>query len=143
MRREGNNIFLTLDEWQAAGLSYKTYENDRQRGYLQTANRACNGRGVEIIWQSIVKECRKLAIKGKLGDLEKKLLQNEIKRYIREDAELKTFFTDYELPDGQTLGEKDYKTAIKYYNNAILLKAIGVMLQSIKSEHKSKGNNIG
>jgi hypothetical protein len=119
------------------------YDNDRKRGYLQTANRGCNGRAVEIIWQSIVKECRKLAIKGKLGDPEKQCMVGTLERYIREDAEIKTFFTDYELPDGQTLGGKDYKKALEYYHNAIVLEAAGAMLQSMRSERRSKGNNIG
>jgi hypothetical protein len=143
MRREGSHILITLDEWQAAGLSFDMYRNDRQRGYLQTANRGCNGRVVEIIWQSIVKECRKAAIRGKLGDPEKKCMVSTLEQYVRENAELKSFFTDYELPDGQTLGGKDYNKALEYYNNAIVLEAAGAMLQSLKSNRKSKGNNIG
>jgi hypothetical protein len=143
MRREGNNILITLDEWQMAGLSYKMYENDKQRDRLQTVKRGCNRRPVEIIWQSIVDECRKATIKGKLGDPERKCMVGTLERYIRENAEIKTFFTDYELPDGQTLGGKDYKKAVEYYNNAIVLAAAGTMLKALKAEHRSKGNNIG
>ena len=143
MRREGSHILITLDEWQAAGLSYFAYENDRRAGYLQTANRGCNGRAVEIIWQSIVKECRKAAIRGKLGDPERKCMVSTLEQYIRESAELKSFFTDYELPDGQTLGGKDYNKALEYYNNAIVLEAAGAMLQSMRAHRRAGGNQVG
>ena len=144
MRLEGSNILLTLDEWQAAGLSFDMYRHDKQRNYLQTANRACNGRGVEIIYQSIAKECRKTALKAYFkGDPEKMYVQNELERHIQENAEIKSFFTNYQLPDGQTLGEKAYKKALEYYNNAIILDAAGAMFQSVKAHKKAGGNAAG
>ncbi|MDR0295175.1 MAG: hypothetical protein LBH91_03155 [Prevotellaceae bacterium] len=139
MRRNGNNILITLDEWIAAGLSYKTYENDRQRKYLQTANRACYGVGVEIIYNSIVKECRKQAIIDKFGDPVKKCHVYELERYIREDVEVKSFFTDYELNSGERLALKNHDKAVEYYNNAIVLMAAVDMLKQIKSKRRAIG----
>jgi hypothetical protein len=103
MRREGNNILITLDEWQAAGLSYNMYDNDRKRGYLQTANRACNGRAVEIIWQSIVKECRKNAIKEKLGNPEDICSVSQFADSVVPDTAAQEFYNSYLLPDGRHL----------------------------------------
>jgi hypothetical protein len=144
MRREGSNILLTLNEWQAAGLSYNMYENDKRRECLRTANCGGGGHVVEIIYQSIAKECRKEALKAYFkGDPEKMMVQNELVRHIRESGEIKAFFTDYRLPDGQTLGEKNYKKVLEYYNNAIVLEAAGAMHQSIKAHKKAGGNAVG
>ncbi|MDR3132546.1 MAG: hypothetical protein LBU42_00785 [Prevotellaceae bacterium] len=103
MRREGNNILITLDEWQAAGLSYNMYDNDRKRGYLQTANRGCNGRVVEIIWQSIVKECRKQAIIARHGKPEDICSVLQFADSIMPDVAAQNFYNSYLLPDGRHL----------------------------------------
>jgi hypothetical protein len=103
MRREGNNILITLDEWQASGLSYELYLSDKKRGYLQTANRACNGRAVEIIWQSIVKECRKQAIIARHGNPPDVCSVSQFADGIVPDVAAQEFYNKYLLPDGRHL----------------------------------------
>jgi hypothetical protein len=103
MRREGNNILITLGEWQASGLSYNMYDNDRKRGYLQTANRGCNGRAVEIIWQSIVKECRKQAIIARHGNPPDICSVSQFADSIMPDVAAQEFYNSYLLPDGRHL----------------------------------------
>jgi hypothetical protein len=126
MRREGSHILITLDEWQAAGLSYKTYKNDRQRGYLQTANRACNGRGVEIIWQSIVKECRKQAIIARLGNPEDVCSVSQFADSVVPDAAAQEFYNSYLLPDGRHLPAE---RIAEYTANVQVLNAIETALK--------------
>jgi hypothetical protein len=141
MRREGRNILITLAEWQEAGLSVVLYKSDRKRGYLRTANRGCNSRGVEIIWQSIVKEDRRAAIAAKFGDPGKTCAVSELEQYIRDDAAVKAFFAEYELPNGQALGGKNYDRVEEYYANAIVLEAAGRMLAARRNFRSSRGGS--
>ena len=91
----------------------------------------------------VAKEARRRAIIGRYGDPVKKCRIKELERYISEDAETKSFFTDYELDNGEHLGLKNYGKAVEYYNNAIVLKAAGSMLKQLKSKRRSLGIKTG
>lgn len=52
MRYDNDRLLITLPEWEAAGLTYTMYETARKRKQLE-ATRACNGRPVEIYFDSL------------------------------------------------------------------------------------------
>jgi len=54
--------YITIDQWEKAGLSYTMYKNDRKRGKLKTLGRSCNGNKVKIIVESIVDDNKREAI---------------------------------------------------------------------------------
>ncbi len=139
MRRDGNNILITLDEWMAAGLSYKTYENDRQRRYLQTANRACYGNGVEIIWGSIAKEGRRAAIVARHGKPEDVCSVSQFADSIGPDAKAQQFYNDYLLPDGRHLPAE---RIVEYTANVEVLNAIICGLADWKGRKRSLGGSV-
>jgi hypothetical protein len=139
MRREGNNILITLDEWQVAGLSVYDYKNDKHAGYLQTANRACNGRAVEIIWQSIVKECRKDAIKGKLGDPEDVCSVSQFADSIVPDTAAQEFYNSYRLPDGRHLPAE---RIAEYVANVQVLNAIEKAFKDRRGTRRALSGNV-
>jgi hypothetical protein len=139
MRREGNNILITLDEWQAAGLSYFAYENDRRSGYLQTAHRACNGRAVEIIWQSIVKECRKAAIIARLGKPEDVCSVSQFADSVVPDVAAQEFYNSYLLPDGRHLPAE---RIAEYVANAQVLNAIVRAFKDRRGTKRALGGSV-
>ena len=138
MRKDGNNILITLDEWQAAGLSYFTYKADKRRGYLQTANRGCYGTGVEIIWQSIAKEDRKRAIISVHGKPEDNCATNQLAGWITIDTAAQEFYNSYTLPDGRHLSEE---RIAEYIMNAQVLNAITRAMADRRGTKRAMGGS--
>lgn len=58
---------ISIDEWKAAGLTYKQYKNDRSRGKL-VATRATRNKPVQIEVDSIKDPAKKAKIIAKYGD---------------------------------------------------------------------------
>jgi putative transposase len=58
---------ISLEQWKAAGLSYKQYENDRERGKLE-ATRGARNKPVQIYFDGIEDETKKAKIIAKFGD---------------------------------------------------------------------------
>jgi hypothetical protein len=139
MRRDGSNILITLDEWLAAGLSIFDYKNDKHAGYLKTANRACYGNGVEIIWSSIAKESRRQAIIKRHGKPEERCSVSELESLISPDAAAMSTFSEYLLPDGRSLRPE---VQLEYYNNAIVLNALNILRNSRRSARRSLSGSV-
>ena len=110
---------ITLDEWKAAGLSYKMYENDKQRGRLKTLGHGCRNKPVEIIWDSL-RPARK-ALLMHPADEQQTPQGNEVEQVLEHDTEAYNFFTRYMKPDGTPLDPEKIKT---YYATACVLNAI-------------------
>ena len=110
---------ITLDEWKAAGLSYKMYENDKQRGRLKTLGHGCRNKPVEIIWDSL-RPARK-ALLMHLTDEQATPGGNEVEQALEHDTRAYNFFTTYIKPDGSPLDPEKIKT---YYATACVLNAI-------------------
>ena len=110
---------ITLEEWIGAGLSYKMYKNDKQRGKIKTLGHGCRNKPVEIIWDSL-RPARK-ALLMHPADEQQTPQGNEVEQVLEHDTEAYNFFTRYMKPDGTPLDPEKIKT---YYATACVLNAI-------------------
>ena len=118
---ETYGVLLTLHDWQMAGLSYSLYEKDRQRGHLSTTGRACQGREVEIVYDKL-RDDRKRVIDAVFGNtIERMSDQPALVEHIRPDAKARDFFNSYR-PEGDA--SRYVKRIKEYTNDAILLNAM-------------------
>lgn len=132
-------LCITISEWQSAGLTYKQYKNDKQRGYLRTLNRGGYGREVLIEWDTLRGD-RKDALMAIIGDPHKKAHRIILNDYIRPDHEAARFFANYLLPDGRKL---DQEAQRKYLSEACLLNAIRAYIGDIRTRRRSIGMRKG
>ena len=118
-------LVLSIGEWQKAGLSYSVYEKDRQRGYLTTTGRACQGREVEIVYSNLREDRRKMidAVFG--SDIKRMANRPALLEHIKPDAQARDFFTCYR-PDGDATYYT--KRINEYINDATLLNAMQSLL---------------
>lgn len=123
MRTEGLDILLTLDEWEESGLKISDYENDKRAGKLQVASRGCRGSRVEIIWSSIKRAERRLAIISKFGEPER-MLKKEAP--IRLDEQARAYYTAWRTRGGEPLSSDKIG---EYVLRASAFKAIVEMLR--------------
>lgn len=118
---ETYGVVLTIGEWQKAGLSYSLYEKDRQRGYLTTLGRACQGREVEIVYSGLRAD-RKQKIKEVFGsDIRRMADRPALLEHIRPDVQARDFFACYRPAGDATHYTKRIN---EYINDAILLNAM-------------------
>lgn len=139
MRKDGNSILITLDEWTSAGLSFELYKSDKKRGYLQSSNRASFGNGVEIIWQSIVKEARKQAIIARHGKPEDICSVATFSAKVETDAKAQQFYNDYLLPDGRHLSPE---RIAEYTANVEVLTAVICGMNDRKGTKRALGGRV-
>jgi hypothetical protein len=137
MRREGNDILITLGEWLEAGLSFALYKSDKKRGYLRTACRGGNGREVEIVWQSVVKEHRRQAIIGRHGRPDAVCSVTQFADSVTPDAAAREFYHGYLLPDGRHLPAE---RIAEYVANVEVLKAIETGVKERVGYRRSLGS---
>jgi len=113
--------YITIDQWEKAGLSYTMYKNDRKRGKLKTLGRSCNGNKVKIIVESIVDDNKREAILKTIANPEKDTRKASFIERIVLDEEAKTFFAGIKLADGKNLPEERQR---RYVLNASIFNLI-------------------
>ena len=135
---ETYGLVLSVEEWQQAGLSYAVYEKDRQRGYLTTTGRACQGRGVEIVYSNL-RDDRKRIIDASLGAaIHRMATRPALLEHIRTDIQARDFFTGYR-PDGDATHY--VKRINEYINDATLLNAMQSLLNERNAYRRTRNGN--
>ena len=124
---------ITLDEWIDAGLSYKMYENDKQRGKLKTLGRAAYGKPVLIIWDSLTPD-RKAMLQHL--DSGATVRHNEVEQAMEHDTEAYHYYTGYRRADGTPLDPDKIKT---YYATACVLNAMIKIYNDRTAIHRRQG----
>lgn len=129
--------YITLKQWENAGLSYDQYKWDRRKGKLQTAdNRACRGKSVKIILESIKDDDKKLAIIETLKNTKKDTRKDSFIERIETDPSAVEFFKSVKLADGKSLPIAKQK---EYCLNASIFN----LLQKIYSEEETARKKFG
>jgi hypothetical protein len=131
-----NPTVITLSQWINAGLTYKEYENDKQRYFLRTS-RACKNTEVQIEWDSIL-EKRKAVLRAKYGDPAPRGSQI-FADVVQPDPEAYTYFSNYKLGDGRSL---PLEAINEYCANAAVLKAVGKVANDSITMRRNKGNAV-
>lgn len=132
-------LCITVDEWLSAGLSYKQYDNDRQRNYLNVVRKGGGGHPALIEWDTLRTD-RKEAIMATMGDPRKLAHRAILEDYIKPDHEAAKFFANYLLPDGRKL---DMQAQKKYLSEACLLNAVRAYIAETRTRRKAIGMRKG
>lgn len=113
------SINITLNDWQAAGLTYDQYRRQLRNGNI-VATRATRNNPVEIQFSSIPPKYKKMLV-AQLGDIAEHKTRSTFVERIENDDKAITFYTNYLLEDGRNLPSKNVK---QYIADAMVLNTI-------------------
>lgn len=115
MRLLNDILYIDLDEWKSAGLTFENYKSCRRRKQL-TATRAVTNKPVEIDFESITRQDIKDQINAHYdGDIYKAAEQLIIKQYLKPDDEAFKYYLNSGLADNLV---DQYTTAASWMNLA-------------------------
>lgn len=121
------NLAISVNDWCAAGLTYRQFIDDSQKGRLEIAERSKNGN--TLIWVDSIKRPERMrAIEAAFG----KAKPTATDMYdLTIDTKAREFFARYTKPDGSPL---ESRLQTEYTNRASLLetmrKALAVQINS-------------
>jgi len=121
-------------------LTPSNYRQLKARGNINVLRRGCKNSPALISFESLPDRFRKTVI-VKIGNRNPYdvVRTNMIEGYIQHSANLTDFFDTYQLADGRNLPKK---TRREYYFNAIVLEAVGRMLEAKRAKHVSMGKTL-
>ncbi len=134
---EDNTIVITVNDWLNAGLSYKQYDHDRDRGFLKLARRGINGNS-EIDVSSIRRPERLRVIEAAYGKIEKHRQKTSIYA-VEIDTEARNFYLGYTTPEGFPL---DPVKVEEYTNQASILNALKTGLEKQLAARAKAGKRL-
>lgn len=102
---------------------------------IQVPRRACKGRPALVAYESMP-ERYKSAIEAITGDPYKKVEENELLKYIKEDTAALTFYRKYRYGEDKALPDE---TIREYYANVQVMNAIGELLAMRKAMRSKLG----
>lgn len=118
---EQHKLVLTITDWEAAGLTYTSYENLRKRGQL-IATRSCPGRPVEIEFESLPDRFKQ-HLNSFYGDVYAYEKECGLFDLLKPDQAAVHFYQDYIIPaTGLNLPEQyitQYIQAAQWLNLAL------------------------
>lgn len=131
-----DKLCITMSDWEAAGLTYSQYENDKRNGFLRVARHGGYGRLLLIDFDSIMKNDRRNAIIAKHGDPRKSAEGKKLQDSIVIDSNAIEFYSNYTLGDGRFLPEGNAST---YAINASILNALVIKFNESRTVRRAKG----
>jgi len=119
-------------------MSKSNYDYHVRSGNLVVRQRACKGRVAMVDLSSMPERFKRPVYNLWREDIEYFQTGRLLQKYIEEDNEAMAFFTKYVTPSGGPLKPEQI---IEYYNNAVVLNAVQVLLNKRRSSRKSLSNN--
>lgn len=107
------NLAISVNDWEAAGLTYRQFCHDSHKGHLKIVRRGING-NTWIAVDSIQRPDRMAAIEAAYGKVKKDVTDTYA---LRIDTNARAFFTNYVREDGTPL---DAEKVLEYTNRASL-----------------------
>jgi hypothetical protein len=124
-----NNVLAVEAGWlfEEEVLTKSNYDQLKARGNIDIVRRGCLNTPALVSFESLPDRFRETVI-VKLGNRDPYdvVRTNLIEGYIQHSAGLTDFYETYELADGRNLPKRARR---EYYNNAIVLDAVGKMLE--------------
>lgn len=121
-------------------VTENAYKSLGQRENWIVSRRACPGQPALIDWDSMPARFKNAVIALE-GDPKKILLKSFLEQNIKPDQAASKFFNEYELQDGRRLIQTNPEAAHEYYNNAIVLNAINVVLSRRRGKRNALTNS--
>lgn len=131
-----NTLVLSVNDWCKAGLTYKQFNHDSYRGYLEIYQRGINGNTL-IDVKSIKRKDRLEVIEAAYGKIEDAKESSIF--YVELDTAAREFFTSYLKPDGTKL---EPKQALKYIHRASIFEGVKRGLQAQQAARARAGRRI-
>lgn len=137
-----NNTLAVPANWlfEEEIISFSNYKKLNQRGNINILRRGCLNTPALVAYDSLPERFKKEVV-VKLGNKNpyEVVKTSLIENYIQHSAKLTEFFESYKLSDGRNLPRETRK---EYYNNAIVLEAIGTLLENKRSKRASMGKKL-
>lgn len=132
--------YITIDQWQAAGLSYDQYKWDKRVGKLQTeTKRSCRGKKVKILLESIQDDAKRQAILDKFKAPEKEARYTTFIERIVLDPEAQAFFAD----KNKACDAKGNELPVAKQKTYVLNASIFNLLETIYAEQEAERKRFG
>jgi len=121
-------------------ITPSNYRNLSQRNQVNVLRRGCLNTPALVSYDSLPKRFKE-AVVVKLNNKNPYdvVKMNLIENYIQHSVKLTEFFETYKLGDGRNLTKE---TRREYYNNAIVLEAIGNLLSNKRAKRASMGKRM-
>lgn len=133
-----NNILTVEAGWmiEQGVMSATNYRNLSNRGDIQVVRRACRNTPALVAYDSMPDRYKK-AITEKVGNVRQAAKQNVLEGLIEHSATASGYFEDYMIDDDRHLPADKRR---EYYTNAIVLEAVGRLMESRNAKRKALGN---
>ncbi|MDR2148882.1 MAG: hypothetical protein LBE91_20775 [Tannerella sp.] len=121
-------------------LTKPTYDKLSRRGSIDVLRRGCQNTPALVAWDSIPDRFKR-AVKVELGDKNPydAVKSSLIESCVEHSAAVSDFFDTYALSDGRNLPKEKRK---EYYANAIILDAVGKLLENKRMKRASMGKKL-
>lgn len=119
-------------------FNYDQYKYLTRTRQMNVVRKACRNTPALVSYDSIP-ERFKPAIRDILGDVYAAARVSQVEQHIEHDAAMSDYFEDFTLTNGRKLPQA---TRIEYYNNAIILNAIGSLLTDKTTTRRSLGGKV-
>lgn len=133
-----NNILCVQAGWlynDGKIMTEDCYKKLTYRKDIQVLRRACKGRPALVAYESMP-ERYKSAIEAITGDPYKKVEENELLKYIKEDTTALDFYRKYRYGEDKPLPDE---TIREYYADVLVMNAIGELLAMRKAVRAKLG----
>ncbi len=133
-----NNILTVEAGWMIdqGVMSATNYRNLTNRGDIQVVRRACRNTPALVAYDSMPDRYKR-AITEKVGNVRQAAKQNVLEGLIEHSATASGYFEDYMIDDDRHLPADKRR---EYYTNAIVLEAVGRLMESRNAKRKALGN---
>ena len=133
-----NNILTVEAGWMIdqGVMSATNYRNLTNRGDIQVVRRACRNTPALVAYDSMP-DRYKQAITERVGNVRQAARQNVLEGLIEHSATASEYFENYMIDDDRHLPADKRR---EYYTNAIVLEAVGRLMESRNAKRKALGN---
>ena len=133
-----NNILTVEAGWmiEQGVMSATNYRNLSNRGDIQVVRRACRNTPALVAYDSMPDRYKR-AITEKVGNVRQAARQNVLEGLIEHSATASEYFENYMIDDDRHLPADKRR---EYYTNAIVLEAVGRLMESRNAKRKALGN---
>ena len=137
-----NNVLAVEASWlfEENVITKPNYDYLSSKKKINVLRRGCLNTPALVSYDSLPERFKK-TVRVRIGDRNPYdvVRANLLEKYIQHDAGLTEFFETYKLGDGRNLPKK---TRNEYYINAIVLKAIGKLLEEKRIIRAAKGKRL-
>lgn len=116
-------------------MSRASYDKKVTRGDIKVVQRACRNRVALAAYESLPQRFKDM-IYNKVGDVYALAARNQVQRNIHPDQKALDFYRKYTFGDERHLPEE---AQLEYYNNAIVMNAVHVIVTDRKARRSSTG----